>query len=158
MYECKYHKKTAAFELLAEAAIPEIKSIIAEKMMSEAHTSIVFVPIALSRTHKNRGFNQAAIAAKTIARALNGASAQELLMTTKKVLPQAKIQKRSLRLSNVKGSMKAKKRLSAENTYIIIDDVTTTGATFIEAKRALREAGARAIIAIALAHGYKNTQ
>ena len=34
---------------------------------------------------------------------------------------------------------------------IVVDDVTTTGATFEEAKRALTTAGARAVYCIALA-------
>lgn len=37
-------------------------------------------------------------------------------------------------------------------TYVVIDDVTTTGATLQDAARALTEAGASRIISIALAH------
>jgi predicted amidophosphoribosyltransferase len=35
---------------------------------------------------------------------------------------------------------------------IILDDVSTSGATFTEAKRALKQAGAKKILCVAVAH------
>lgn len=60
---------------------------------------------------------------------------------------------RAERLKNIRNSMTtgpdAKK--IAGRVCIVVDDVTTTGATFEEAKRALKAAGARAVHTIALA-------
>lgn len=56
------------------------------------------------------------------------------------------------RLKNVAYSMQATEPLQKDTLYIIVDDVYTTGATIIEAKRALKENGANEICAVTLAH------
>ena len=59
---------------------------------------------------------------------------------------------RAERLKNIKNSMQAVyPELVEGRVCIVVDDVTTTGATLEEAKRALRQAGARAVHCIALA-------
>ncbi len=60
---------------------------------------------------------------------------------------------RAERLKNIRNSMTAgpDAKKIAGRVCIVVDDVTTTGATFEEAKRALRQAGARAVHCIALA-------
>ena len=45
----------------------------------------------------------------------------------------------------------ARPRASAGRVCVIVDDVTTTGATFEECKRALKAAGARTVHCVALA-------
>ena len=60
---------------------------------------------------------------------------------------------RAERLKNIKNSMTSgpdAEKIKGRGC-IVVDDVTTTGATLAEAKRALRVAGARAVHCIALA-------
>lgn len=52
---------------------------------------------------------------------------------------------RQTRLTQVVGAFEAAKALKPERTYIILDDIYTTGATVTEAARVLRAAGARSI-------------
>jgi competence protein ComFC len=75
---------------------------------------------------------------------------QEALSRTRATPPQQGLP-RYQRLNNLKGSMRADPARVRGRVCVVIDDVTTTGATFEEAKRALTEAGARAVHCIALA-------
>ena len=52
------------------------------------------------------------------------------------------------RQANLSGAFTARHRLSG--TVVLVDDVTTTGATLTNAAKALRIAGAQSIFAIAL--------
>ena len=54
------------------------------------------------------------------------------------------------RQTNVRGSMRARRRIRGAEA-VIVDDVVTTGATFDEAARALEDAGFRVVAAVALA-------
>lgn len=54
------------------------------------------------------------------------------------------------RAENVRGSMRSRPAIGG-GAIVLVDDVVTTGATFDEAARTLREAGARVVSAVALA-------
>jgi predicted amidophosphoribosyltransferase len=58
---------------------------------------------------------------------------------------------RERRLHNLNGSMHADCEVVMHRVCVVVDDVTTTGATFAEATRALKEAGAGHIHCVALA-------
>ena len=86
---------------------------------------------------------------------------RNILIKNKETEHQAHIKNRKERLKNLIGSftIKSSKQNAKENISIIkgrniilIDDITTTGATLNEAKKILRQAGARKIIAFTVAH------
>jgi len=59
---------------------------------------------------------------------------------------------KSERLENLTGCIEAEESIVHGRNIIVFDDVVTTGATWTETKRALRKAGARKVILLALAH------
>ncbi|MBP7770721.1 MAG: ComF family protein [Candidatus Pacebacteria bacterium] len=73
-------------------------------------------------------------------------------LTRIKATPEQQKLDRAKRLKNVAGSMQVENpELVEGRTCVVVDDVTTTGATLAEAKRALKAAGARRVHTVALA-------
>jgi len=73
-------------------------------------------------------------------------------LTRIKATPEQQKLDRAKRLKNVAGSMQADSAVVRGRVCVVVDDVTTTGATLAEAKRALKAAGARRVHTVALAH------
>lgn len=111
------------------------------------------IPIPLSpERHKTRGYNQVERVVRHAVRELSWIQiAPQLLVRVRHTAPQTSLG-RTERLGNVAGAFAAPHELDARRTYIVIDDVTTTGATLMAARNALHEAGASTIIGIALAY------
>ncbi len=108
------------------------------------------VPVPLhARRRRERGFDQAALLAKPVARLLDVPLRVRGLVRLRHTPPQAE---RTLtdRLSNMQGAFTAR-RWVADQRILLIDDVQTTGATLSSAKHALNEAGAAEVYTLALA-------
>lgn len=76
-----------------------------------------------------------------------------LLIKKKETPPQSKTSSRSKRIANLRDSFAVTDREKlAGARVILIDDVITTGATLEEARKTLRKAGAKEILALAVAH------
>lgn len=115
--------------------------------------NLVLVPIPISQKRFiERGYNQAKLIAKELTRSLPRTTTRILLQRTSRYAKQALVSDRAARFQNQSGSMRVTETLDPHVGYIIIDDVTTSGATLAEAKRALRAAGAKHVIAAVLAH------
>ena len=138
--EAKFRGVTALLDPLAEAA--------AGRVQAAWHIDAV-VPVPLHpRRERQRGYNQAAPVAKTVARRLGVPYRPELLRRVRATPPQASLDKEQ-RARNLLGAFEAKGTVSG--ALLLADDVTTTGATFEAAARALRDAGARTVFALAIA-------
>ena len=112
----------------------------------------VLVPIPLHRAReRERGFNQSSLIAKACAIDLRLDVHDTLLKRTRHTKKQVGLPA-SERKENIIGAFIAD-QADAKVTYILIDDVTTTGSTLREAARALRKAGAKTIWAATVAQG-----
>ena len=123
----------------------------------ENFNNAILVPIPLSpKRYRERGFNQAELICKKlieIDQDENFRLEENVLIKIKNTEHQVRIQDRRARLKNLIGSFAVKNEALVKNKNIIlIDDVTTTGATLNEARKTLKQAGARKIIAFTIAH------
>lgn len=125
---------------------------------SEYKNSAIFlIPIPLTKKRKqDRGYNQSEILALEIQKICgsNLFSVQSsLLLKTKETKPQVETKSRKERLANVRGCFSLENSEEVVGrTVVLIDDITTTGATFREADKVLQEAGVGRVISLAVAH------
>ncbi len=109
-----------------------------------AHEVVVPVPLGPRRLAE-RGYNQAL----ELARAFRAVD-PHALRRVREGQPQATLD-RAARHPNVSGAFAADPRRVAGRAILLVDDVITTGATAAAATRALRDAGALEVHALALA-------
>lgn len=129
--------------------VPILGPLLAEACMQLAGSIDVVVPVPLHpRRLRDRGFNQAALLARPVAQTLAVPLDTGVLARVRDTKSQAGLDATS-RGHNVKGCLLASPLRGRR--VLVIDDVRTTGATFTEAFRALREAGASEVYGRALA-------
>lgn len=101
---------------------------------------------------RTRGFNQAAIIAKRLSKNLKWPYAGRIIWRVKNTRPQFDIDYDE-RYENIKDAF-AKypfAKIKKDSHYMIVDDIITTGSTMIFCHKALFDAGARKIDALAIA-------
>ncbi len=156
IWKLKYHGLTAVApavaRLLSELVLPDL----ADQVLFGVHRFLL-VPIPITPKRKReRGFNQAAVLARELARQNSDLLSYEpkIVAKIKDTPTQVSIKGRAARLKNLQGAFAVTDPAKVKNqTVIVLDDVITTGATVAEARRALRAAGARKVLALAVAHG-----
>jgi ComF family protein len=110
---------------------------------------VVSVPLG-RRRRIERGYDQAALLADALARAAGGVRrGRGAIRRTRETPPQVG-RSRADRAANVAGAFAAEPTVQGRDV-VIVDDVVTTGATAGAASEALRQAGARSILVVALA-------
>lgn len=128
----KYKNDFTAGDILAEL----LEEYIAQKFNYKEYI-IAYIPLS-KKSIKARGFNQCEYIARRIAENLE-IEVVELLIKVKETKEQKKL-KKDERFENIREAFGIKQGISIKNKKIIlIDDVTTTGATLQEASKLLKK-------------------
>lgn len=133
IYKLKYLSDRAVARFLAA----EMAQIIDRSQFD----LILHVP-SDGRALRQRGYNQAHLIARELARQLDLPQEAALLRT--KHSPQVGLS-RSQRLAAVRDNFVVLPRLIENKRLLVVDDVLTTGATLSECARVLKSAGARSV-------------
>ncbi len=128
-----------------------VRELARDALRAERPQPDVVVPVPLHpRRARSRGFNPAWSLARTLARELRVPADPELLVRTRDTPSQTGLDRRA-RARNVAGAFRAAAAARAPARVWLVDDVVTTGATLFEAARALRRAGATAVVGACVA-------
>ncbi len=144
IHEAKYAKNNKAYNMLSCVLEDYL-----HEWCSEKH-NIYLLPIPLSETRlRERGYNQCQKILEYLTIPVPTAP-QNTLIRIKDTKRQTDLG-RDERNINMRGAFSAANIVS-DATYVLIDDVLTTGATMQAAINALHKAGAQQIFPIAIAH------
>lgn len=151
----KYNGSPVAASLCAQILEDFLREEVAEiEMFSDKRIIITSVPLGKQRKHE-RGFNQTALILKKLKDMFPTTEIRDdILVRIKETKPQTTLS-RTERLKNVENAFALTEygKTITENTLIIlIDDVTTTGATLHAASRPLKKPGIQTL-PLAIAHG-----
>lgn len=142
----KYEKLTRLGQWFAERLYGVIQSD------SALQSADVIVPVPLHPgRRRERGYNQAELIAKPLARRLGVPLGSYLLVRTKPRPPRLLLSRRE-RWLTVRGAYEMRKGAQVDNLRVLlIDDVFTTGATLDACARALKRAGAKSVMGLTVA-------
>jgi ComF family protein len=155
IWEMKYRGNKAINKKMARVFYDFLLNELSEVETWQNFTEPVVIPIPLSAEKlRERGYNQAERLAKELIKLDGGKNFKLETNWLKKVRStdsQSHTRNRTERLKNLNGCFLASPEVKGKN-IILLDDVITTGATMKEARNTLRQAGAKKLICIAVAH------
>lgn len=155
IWEIKYHKNTHAISLIAPLLADTIQEEYSDKALFENWQHCMLIPVPSTKTRiQEYGYAHTRLICEALIPHLPSdiTYTPNILQKIKDTPKQHKLKDRNTRLHNLKQSQTVSGPIPPHTAVILIDDVTTTGATLAESRRALREAGVTHIIAFTIAH------
>lgn len=148
VWEVKYHANPRAARV-AGLMLSDVLIAVA----GESLGTPLLIPVPMhARRRRERGHNQTEVLCEAALPHMSGfyEYAPGALMRLRHTQTQQSLHKHE-RAHNIEGSMEATSKVFGR-VCVVVDDVSTTGATFKEAARALRARGAARVECIALAY------
>jgi len=145
IHNLKYNSVTEIVLILGKVMAKAL-----QKNVPKKDILITFAPLHRRRLAQ-RGFNQAELLAKNISKT-NKIPMKNLLEKKKNTKRQVELKGRERR-KNLEGVFAFKDGDLKGKTIIIVDDVTTTGATLNECAKVLKKAGAKEVWGLVVARG-----
>ncbi len=141
----KFHAASAAAQPMGE-----LVAQCAARYYAGEFDTVTYVPVSHARLRR-RGYDQSRLLAQSACR-LWGTRPQTLLVKTRDNPPQSGLHEAAARRANVLGVYEVPEGARvAGRRILIVDDVCTTGSTLKECARVLQDAGAQAVMAVAVA-------
>jgi ComF family protein len=144
IHELKYRNLRALAGLLAQ--------LLNDYLLDNPLPGEVLVPVPLHpRRLRERGYNQSHLLAKELGRLAGLPVAADYLIRERHTSPQARTSTVGERRDNVDGAFACRDRRLEGKPVILIDDVSTSGATLDACARALKQAGAGPVWGLVIA-------
>lgn len=144
--EYKYQSVRAISEILAE--------ILDSKLPRDLPAEAVVVPLPTIGMHiRQRGFDHTLLLAKKLARR-RGWQCQQLLARAKDTVQVGT--KAATRVEQANAAYAATKKIDTGTSYLLLDDIWTTGASMLAAASVMRGAGAKNLMPAVIATGKPN--
>lgn len=144
--EAKFHRNPKAFSLLGTILTEYLDSMREEMhLLNPGEYTIVPIPLSTTR-YRERGYNQVEEVLKCISISYNNRA----IIRIQDTKPQTSLSK-SARMTNVRNAFVTRGTFHMGTTYIVVDDVTTTGATLNEVATIFRSERV-SVVTLALAY------
>jgi len=154
----KYRFVSSLADNIAGLMSKYLNKVMAAKLELNSQSSLV-IPVPLHFKRLNwRGFNQAEIIGRQISDCLELDFTANALQRVKNKKPQADMPNRQSRIDNMANAFKINPNYGSRTsivgkTVLLIDDISTTGATLDDCARVLKGAGAKEVIGFVFARG-----
>ncbi len=159
IYPFKYAHQSDIFRIFAPGLVESLK------LLSIDLENLVFVPIPLHSSRLlERGYNQAELLAKAMAKSLGG-RVWNGLVRVKDTGFQSHVRRKEDRKENMKEAFEVVKgegarefSTTSSSQVILVDDIVTSGSTLLSCADVLRAAGVKNLSALTLADREKKTK
>lgn len=130
----KYKHQASIFRLF----VPHMREAL--KLLREPK-DLILVPVPLhSSRKKERGYNQAELLARWVAKSV-GCRMMDVLERVKETGKQSQVHSRDQRRVNMEGAFRLRGDLPRDGQIVLVDDIVTTGSTLLACRKALQAAG-----------------
>jgi len=112
----------------------------------------ILVPVPLHQKRlRERGYNQSSLLARELGKLINLPAVDDCLIRQRHAPPQARTSTVGERQSNVAGAFACRNYRLQDKQILLVDDVSTSGATLDACAGALKAAGATSVWGLVLA-------